>query len=166
MSAARPSVVTELTTLLGQLFGINPDDIAHDVSLVEMGADSLFLLQASQAIRDKFGVKLPFRMMLEEYSTVEALSNYIGQNVSGYEIQPDSANGDSQPALPVSEAIPSEPETVPVAAEVSQPSMPLKPAESFSGNGGNGSTPSNLERIFAQQLNVMSRQLALLRTER
>src|SRR5688572_4343841 len=112
MSEARPSVVTELTHLLGQLFGIDPNEIAHDISLVEMGADSLFLLQASQAIRDKFGVKLPFRMMLEEYSTVEALANYIGQNVSGYEVQRDSANGESQPAILVNEAIPSEPEII------------------------------------------------------
>jgi glutamate-1-semialdehyde aminotransferase len=130
-----------------------------------MGADSLFLLQASQAIRDKFGVKLPFRMMLEEYSTVEALSNYIGQNVSGYEVEPDSANGESQPAIPVSDVIPSEPEIAAVAPEVSQPSVAVEPSVTYKahgGNGGNGSTPSNLERIFAQQLQIMSQQLEVL----
>lgn len=151
MSEARPSVVTELTTLLGQLFGINPNDIAHNVSLVEMGADSLFLLQASQAIRDKFGVKLPFRMMLEEYSTVAALAGYIDQNVS-------SSNGDSQTTVIASQTIPGEPETNTISQEPPQP-VELPPVADIPSNGR---TPSNLERIFAQQLQIMSQQLEVL----
>ena len=90
--AVTDGVVAELKTLLGQLFGINPSEIAPGVSLVEMGADSLFLLQVSQAIRDRFGVRLPFRMMLEEYSTVEALAGYIAQNSSAETTSADTNN--------------------------------------------------------------------------
>lgn len=150
MSEARPSVVTELTTLLGQLFGISPDEIAHDVPLVELGADSLFLLQASQAIRDRFGVKLPFRMMLEEYSTVAALAGYIAQNVS-------PANGDSEITVAADPVIPAERETIPVA-----PAPPVEPPPPIADVATNGRTPSNLERIFAQQLQIMSQQLEVL----
>ena len=151
MSEARPAVATELTSLLGQLFGINPNDIAHDVSLVEMGADSLFLLQASQAIRDKFGVKLPFRMMLEEYSTVAALAGYIEQNVA-------PSNGDSQTI--VNQTIPSEPESNPIAS--APPELVEPPPVPTIDVPANGRTPSNLERIFAQQLQIISQQLEVL----
>lgn len=152
MSEARSAVVTELTTLLGQLFGINSEEIPRDVSLVEMGADSLFLLQASQAIRDKFGVKLPFRMMLEEYSTVAALADYIEQNVS-------PSNGDSEITVAASPEIPAEPEMV--AVPVASPPQPVE-LPSLAAAPANGRTPSNLERIFAQQLQIMSQQLEVL----
>ncbi|MFN2416208.1 MAG: aminotransferase class III-fold pyridoxal phosphate-dependent enzyme [Pyrinomonadaceae bacterium] len=184
-SAPRDAVVTELKILLSQLFGISPAEIAHDVSLVELGADSLFLLQASQAIRDKFGVKLPFRMMLEEYSTVAALAGYIGQNLSpsddGGEADGEAARTPAQDASGEGrESLPETPTPAvthgsPRAAVEPRPELPAAPTPTpvptltsstapayDSDAGGRPAAASNMERLFAQQLQIMAQQLEVL----
>jgi glutamate-1-semialdehyde aminotransferase/acyl carrier protein len=195
--------MAELKTLLGQLFGINPSEIAPGVSLIEMGADSLFLLQVSQAIRDRFGIKLPFRMMLEEYSTVEALAGYIAQNSSAETASADTNDtadaersaeakaaerAGTRAVAPMPEPArveyekPSEAAARAVAVvrtarsagrEIATPDSPAAPRtksyeapaaarQTQSGNSRQAAHGSTLERIFAQQLQIMSQQLEVL----
>ena len=179
-SAARKSIEMDLKTVLGQLFGISPTEIPYNISLVELGADSLFLLQASQAIRDKFGIKLPFRMMLEEYSTVEAIAGYIERNVSPDEIRVDAADDTQNSAIVTESALSDyerslETETssafalhdAPVHLQSTKHTLTIEPPpvqmpEAPSPPSANEQPISNMERIFAQQLQIMSQQLEVL----
>jgi amino acid adenylation domain-containing protein len=46
-------------------------------TFLEMGFDSLFLTQVTQALEGKFGVKVTFRQLLGEQSTIESLAEYL-----------------------------------------------------------------------------------------
>ena len=57
------------------LSGVVVDD--DNASFTELGFDSLFLTQASQAILSRFAVKITFRQMLGELSSVAALAKHL-----------------------------------------------------------------------------------------
>jgi len=48
-----------------------------DHQFLELGLDSLFLTQATQGLQKKFGVKLTFRQIMEQFSTIASLATYL-----------------------------------------------------------------------------------------
>ena len=88
-AAGRPGrkekIVTDLKSVIKELSGQDQSSVDILASFFDLGFDSLFLTQASQAFRSKFGVKVTFRQLLEELSTIDAVANYITQlKRSGY----------------------------------------------------------------------------------
>src|SRR5690349_3923826 len=79
--AREPEIIATLKTIISEMSGIRPSDIDVDTTFIEMGAESLLMLQASQAITEKVGVKVPFRALMEEYPTVRSLATYIDQKL-------------------------------------------------------------------------------------
>lgn len=79
--ARQDSIISMLTDVLARLFGRNASELDIHTPLINMGADSLFLLQASQAIKKTFDVKVPFRLLLEELSTIEALAHHLDEKL-------------------------------------------------------------------------------------
>lgn len=150
-------VVSMLKALLGQMVGVNPEDVDVRATFPEMGADSLFLLEASHSIRDKFGVKVPFRAMLHEYSTIESLAAFIVDNLPAEEIGP----GEAAPDLTQSEPEP-EPEPEPAAILPTATSPESLSIASFEPVASG----TALERLLAQQMKLMSQQLAVLQQVR
>lgn len=139
-------ITHELKTLLNSLSGIEMSDLDETSTFLELGFDSLFLTQASQSIQSKFGVKVAFRQMLDDLSTIEALAEYLDHNL---------------PAdLPMSTP----------AAVVETSVDEIRPTEQRSANeqavefsplSNDGMLVSNnsIERVIKQQLDAMS-QLA------
>lgn len=70
-----PDLVTRLRALVLDLSGITVDD--DSASFTELGFDSLFLTQASQAVQSRFGLKVSFRQMLGDLSSVASLAKYL-----------------------------------------------------------------------------------------
>ncbi|MGA2887875.1 MAG: amino acid adenylation domain-containing protein [Terracidiphilus sp.] len=66
-----------VASLLEELSGIatGPDSI--DTPFMELGFDSLFLTQATQAVQRRFGVKVTFRQMVEQCSNIRALADRL-----------------------------------------------------------------------------------------
>jgi glutamate-1-semialdehyde-2,1-aminomutase len=104
-------ILSQVLAVFSRLFGKNAEELPIDVPLIELGVDSLFLLQASQVIKSEFGVKIPFRLLLEELSTIEAIAAHLGQKL------PASFGQDSAPREAKSEAK-SEAQPVPDAPPV------------------------------------------------
>src|SRR5713226_6140537 len=77
----RDSIVSMLGEVLGRLFGRSAAELDIHTPFIELGADSLFLLQASQAMQDKFQVKIPFRLLLEDLSTIDAIADHLHQKL-------------------------------------------------------------------------------------
>ena len=69
----QPIVAEVFTELSG--IDIGPDQM--DSQFLELGLDSLFLTQATQGLQKKFGVKLTFRQIMEQYSTIAGLATYL-----------------------------------------------------------------------------------------
>ena len=74
-----PDLVAKLRTLVLDLSGIVVDD--DSASFTELGFDSLFLTQASQAVQSRFGVKVTFRQMLGDLSSVAALAKFLDREM-------------------------------------------------------------------------------------
>ena len=73
----RADVTAQLQTLFSELSGMAQSDLHATVPFLELGLDSLFLTQASTAIHKTFGVKVAFRDLLEDASTLEAVAARI-----------------------------------------------------------------------------------------
>ena len=66
-----------LSELLRDSAGMDLRELNPSASFLELGFDSLFLIQFSQKIKQKSGVKISFRQLIESVSTVETLVDYV-----------------------------------------------------------------------------------------
>jgi len=85
-SAAAPpgrkeSIAAMLQALLSELSGLSVRQMAHTITFMEMGFDSLFLTQASQAIEQRLGVRVAFADLLEKFSTLDLLAEHLDQTI-------------------------------------------------------------------------------------
>ena len=134
--ARKDQLVERLQALFAELSGLETTDLNPRTGFLELGLDSLLLTQASAAIQKSFRVKIPFRDLLEDLSTLDALAGRLDAE------------------------LPPEPRVV---AEVRSPAKPVANSALAGPVAERGVAASSLERVFAQQLELMSRQLDMLR---
>ncbi|HET6851809.1 MAG TPA: aminotransferase class III-fold pyridoxal phosphate-dependent enzyme, partial [Pyrinomonadaceae bacterium] len=139
-------IAAELKLLMKGLTGVQVDQIDAHATFLQLGADSLSLLRTSKVIQDKFGVSIPFRQLMEEFSTVASLSTRIDEMMPAEKEEPAVA-------LPVSDVSSTKDEVRSAAASDHHAGTKALPAGS----------QNVLERIIAQQLQVMAQQLELVR---
>ena len=72
-----PRLVTEICDLFETVSGVEIGAGDTAASFVELGIDSLVLTQVALAVARRFGVKVSFRQMIEEYTTAERLAAYL-----------------------------------------------------------------------------------------
>lgn len=156
-------VLRELKTIFARIAGITVDQVEVDVTLLELGVDSLTMIQATQTIQTTLGVKIPFRVLLEDNPTLTGLAAYVAGQMPAEEAQVEVAvEASSFPAAGVvnmsSEQHPAELRIHEVAKETN-------------GNSANGQKDGSthdtlLSRIITQQLAIMTEQLEILRGNR
>jgi amino acid adenylation domain-containing protein len=66
-----------VASLFEELSGIATGPESFDSSFLELGFDSLFLTQVTQALQRRFGVKVTFRQIVEQYSSICALADRL-----------------------------------------------------------------------------------------
>jgi amino acid adenylation domain-containing protein len=77
-NSTRPdSMLAEIKALVTDLSGVELTDVDRDASFLELGFDSLFLTQLTQAIQAKYRVKLTFREVMESYPTLGTLATHL-----------------------------------------------------------------------------------------
>ncbi len=92
------TIDSNLAAILSDLLGIAVSEIDADTNFLEFGADSFLTLLFSRSIQDTFGVTIPFRLILEEYSTIRDLTKYIIQKLPLKEHLPVSERPQQQTA--------------------------------------------------------------------
>ncbi|BAY34383.1 amino acid adenylation domain-containing protein [Nostoc carneum NIES-2107] len=125
-----------LQELLAQALGVNLSIINSQTPFIEMGADSLILLQFNRAIKEKLGIDISFRLLLEDFPTIDALATYITEKFPA-QVSVKPSLSENQP----------------------QSSIPVQTIQVLKAN-------TVLEQVVAQQLQLMSKQLDLLRKAR
>lgn len=79
------SRLTQITkTLTGIFEDLSGTDISNSdpaTTFLEMGFDSLFLTQVTQALQSKFGLKITFRQLLGEQSSLGSLAQFMDANL-------------------------------------------------------------------------------------
>ena len=129
-------MIRRLQTLFSELSGIDAAALDPAATFLELGLDSLFLTQASGAIPKQFGVKVSLRDLLEDCPTLQALATRLVSMM---------------PAEPAPERIAPAPTAPPT------PAVPAVARHAAAADAG------SLQQVLAQQLELMARQLDMLR---
>jgi amino acid adenylation domain-containing protein len=140
------AIRAELAALLENLSGIDVASAPPGTSFLELGFDSLFLTQASQAIKIRFNAAVSFRQMMGELATVDAVAGHLDRVAENFVVEATGAARseiEASPATPPQAAIPA-----PGFAAVSGPAQ-------------------GIEQVMATQLasmtDLINRQLETLR---
>ncbi len=135
------STLNGIKSLIADLSGVEVNDADTGASFFELGFDSLFLTQLTQAIQSKYRVKLTFRQIMESYSSIDALVAHLDATVAP-ELRPAAV--------------------VPAPAAASLPAIPALPTLSAGPQAESGS----VEALFAAQTQALTalfqQQLAAL----
>jgi len=155
MSDRKEKILNALKDVMSDLGGLDRGTIADQSTFLELGFDSLFLAQMSAAFKKKFGVNVTFRQLLEETPSPEALAQYLDAHLTPEE-----------PAIlkPQPSIMPTQPIPPPLAMTHSLQSFAVMPPLRQNATVGKLAHSANLfERVMSQQLQVMARQLEVLR---
>ncbi|MEO1373245.1 MAG: amino acid adenylation domain-containing protein [Cyanobacteria bacterium J06635_10] len=148
VSKTMDSIRLQLRNIVARLLHTDLESVDIYAPFLEMGADSLVLVEAIQAIESRFGIKVAIRQLFEELSTIDALANFIGQNISpelafSFVENKSELSEDTQ----IHQAVEAT-DTTPLMQEFSEETI---------------APQTSLERIMNKQLQVMSEQIDLLR---
>ncbi|HWZ12245.1 MAG TPA: amino acid adenylation domain-containing protein [Acidobacteriaceae bacterium] len=81
-AAARTNKIgDELQVMFEDLSGVILTGDKRNEGFLELGFDSLFLTQVSQQVQRTWGVKVTFRQMLEQYSSLQLLAEYLASTL-------------------------------------------------------------------------------------
>ena len=76
----RESILLGLRTHIAQLLHADISDLDVHLPFLEMGADSLVLVEALRLIETEYGVHVTIRRFFEDLSTIDSLAEYIDRN--------------------------------------------------------------------------------------
>ncbi len=77
LPARKTTILDKLRTVLKDLSGQDLSGADVNASFLELGFDSLFLTQVAGAFRKEFGIKVTFRQLLEDFSTLDTLAGHL-----------------------------------------------------------------------------------------
>ncbi|MBF2094622.1 MAG: aminotransferase class III-fold pyridoxal phosphate-dependent enzyme [Synechococcales cyanobacterium K44_A2020_017] len=159
---ALATVQADLQRLVANLLQVSPETLDPQAPFLEMGADSIVLIEAVQAIEARFGVKVTIRQFFEDLQTLEALATFIAQHIPSERHDPAEATQVLSPQSPASQLPTSHSGPPPRLENSDRPVQPaIAPRDGFP-----AIAPTALEQIVAQQMQIMAQQLDLLRQAR
>ena len=83
VSTRHDKIVQELCSQFSKVFGFESSSkIDIHNNFMEMGADSLILIEAGKKVEEMYGVNIPMRKFFEELTTLHTLATYIDENLS------------------------------------------------------------------------------------
>jgi glutamate-1-semialdehyde aminotransferase/acyl carrier protein len=136
-------IASTLQGILGRVLRIEPRDIDIEAPFLELGADSLALVEALRGLQDAYGVKMTIRQLFEQFPTISLLAAFLDQTLP--------AETASAAPAPVPAAAPT-----PVAPPPPIP-MPVLPAPAPALPAG---TASGMERVFGMQIQAFNQLVA------
>jgi amino acid adenylation domain-containing protein len=154
----RSRVAAAVADVFARLLGTEAARLDPAARFLELGADSLLLMQASRTIESSFGVKVPFRRLLEGLSTVDDLAGHLDGALPADFALPGEPEAVEAEALPAVAAVVVYPAAAAVVAPAGAPTAVQAP-RLYTGTGGED---GGLQDLFAQQLAIIHRQLDLL----
>ncbi|MGP1384403.1 MAG: aminotransferase class III-fold pyridoxal phosphate-dependent enzyme [Thainema sp.] len=157
----------KLQTLVAGLLKVSTEQVDTQAPFLEMGADSIVLIEAVQAIEANFGIKVTIRQFFEDLRTIEELAAFIAASTAQREVSPsvssDTVPTTSDQAQLSSSKVQANSRSQSGSTETlsnPQSSQPVNPPLIQSIPTNRGATA--LERVVTQQLQVMAQQLAIL----
>ena len=132
-------VSTAIAAIFEDLSGEKPASTTSQETFLEMGYDSLFLTQVAQKIQSQMKVKITFRQLLGEYSTIPALAAFLAEKMPAKAAPAQTAPAPAAVAAPAAMAAPTGAMHQPLRAAVAP-----------------GAAAPGMEGLFRDQLQAMS----------
>jgi amino acid adenylation domain-containing protein len=110
MADAADTILDELKAMVADLSDLDLAAVPATTSFVELGLDSLFLTQLTQAIRARYGVKLTFRQIMGEFGTFRTLADHLRPHAKPVAAPAPASAPSTMPALtpPAAAAVPTD----------------------------------------------------------
>lgn len=165
------SIESALTVLLRERTGYELKDLNRDATFMELGFDSLFLIQFSQQIQKRFGVKVSFRQLIEEIASINQLIEHLAEKsvslVSVTTQEPTQHDPSPKPSTAPATPITPQPKfnafTVSSPSPITQPSVENRHHTVCDDSVASCHVSSTaIEQIILQQNQLMAQHLALL----
>jgi acyl transferase domain-containing protein/glutamate-1-semialdehyde aminotransferase len=161
MAPNRQLVILDLLrSMIARLLDIGPDEIDVDRQFLEMGLDSIVLVEAVRTVEDRFATTLPIAEIFEEASSLRKLAAYLDRTLpAGWSPKPDPPTASNDiPSAPIADQRISHPE----AGAGDQVATPVSELAADA-----GTLRAGVEVILTRQLEVfaqlMSEQMDVLR---
>ena len=149
--ARKPRLISQLREVIEDVAGFDLADADAEDNFIELGLDSLMLTQVALQLQKAFAVRITFRQLMCEGGSLDRLAGLIDT-----QLPPEAA--------PTPDVGPT-PTPTPIAVAASAPAspMPLGPPAALSGTPAPAGTGDDwIRAVIAQQMQLMSQQLALL----
>lgn len=134
VATGKERVMSQLRQVIAGVFELTPEEISTTATFLEMGLDSVSIIQVKQLVRSKYNIDITIDTLFNDASTLDALSRYISR-----QLPPEPVIADIPAAVSVA--------TASATAPVTAVSVANKSA---------------LETIVEQQLKIMADQLKML----
>ncbi|MBD9358030.1 non-ribosomal peptide synthetase/type I polyketide synthase [Methylomonas albis] len=158
--ARRAAILARLCQLFSGLLRTDPGEIDTHAQFLEMGADSLVLVEGVRIVEDNFGIKLEIRQFFEEITTLDAIAGYLAERSCG-DLPQQAASVTTQ--APQLQTPPPTPATANSAQSLSAPVPTPAIAYPATALAAGGSVDgSALQQIILAQTQLMAQQLAVL----
>jgi amino acid adenylation domain-containing protein len=142
------TISSTLAEIFADLSGVKIEPSDASSTFLEMGFDSLFLTQVTQALHNKFGLKITFRQLLGDQSSLKLLTEFIDSQLP--------ADAIAQKELPARGKGPSE---SPVSSKSEGPSLTTEEPSGSSSHIG-ATLDSAVERLMREQMQTMNQLFA------
>lgn len=139
-------IIADLKEVMEEASGIELANADTTTSFLELGLDSLFLTQAALTISKKYGVKVTFRQLNEDFSSFDALSAFIDRGM------PEGA----MPEIKATDKGAVHQPQVAQQTPVYQQPQPMQNPYVMPGQ------PGSMEWMMMQQLQMMQQQIAMM----
>jgi len=97
-TTAEGGLMGVLREVMADASGMDLGDADEHMTFLDMGMDSLFLTQVSLTIRRKFGVRVSFRQLMEDFPTLASLTAHLEEQL------PEGAVQAAAPSAPAASA--------------------------------------------------------------
>ena len=155
-AARKPRLISQLREVIEDVAGFDLTDADAEDNFIELGLDSLMLTQVALQLQKTFAVKITFRQLMCEGGSLDRLAGLLDVQLPPEAAPPDEAVPPPVPAVaPAAFAAATAPAPAIVLHVSPPPSLPVTPAPA--GAGGDW-----MRAVIAQQMQLMSQQLALL----
>ncbi|MBO3462772.1 aminotransferase class III-fold pyridoxal phosphate-dependent enzyme [Aetokthonos hydrillicola Thurmond2011] len=146
---SKTAITSTLQAIMASAMQTEPERVSVHSTFLEFGADSIVLIDAVRRIQDTFAIQVSIAQLFEELPTIDSLATYINQNLSAdFSL---SFATDTKLQAPSTDSIASS------KPQESDRALLLDRIQSQQEGG------IYLEKIIAQQLDLISQQLELLR---
>ncbi|GAA2997645.1 non-ribosomal peptide synthetase/type I polyketide synthase [Actinokineospora diospyrosa] len=155
----RDVVLRKVREVTAHYLGDKPDRIGPDVAFVELGADSLLMVNMVRELQTAFGVRVAMRELFGDADTPDKVTGVIVERMS---VEQRAALVPTEAAPPaVTTASPAPAAQSAPSAQPAQPQLPVPPPAQVSGAGHEAILRDQLDLMERFAL-IMSDQVALL----